>query len=209
MKISSGVYYLLFVALLIGSLAIYFKLERDKKMENPEITDMAIEPDILMSISDRSLQDNKAFVAIDYLEDAIKTMKLLEKNGDSVSIAAIEVAIYDLEVVEGHIKAEDINEDLMYEAFADAMNSLAYASLRVSEQFIEEGKKEESKIAINYALEHLQNSIRFARGEQKEAEIKIASQLQDIIEGHLENDISHIDEVMARIDSVVEAHVIQ
>ncbi|WP_425390594.1 hypothetical protein [Ekhidna sp.] len=209
MKISKGVYYFLFAATVIGSMAIYFKYEREQKLKNPQLTDVAIEPDLLMSTADRSFQDNKSFAAIDYLEDAIKTMKLLEKDGDSVSRTAIEIAISDLQAVERHIKAEDINEDLMYEAFADAMNSLAFASLRVSEQFIKEGKMEEARVTINHAMDHLQNSIYFARGEQKEDEIKIAGHLQRLIDKHLENDISQIDMVMSEIDSVIKAHVIE
>lgn len=209
MKLSKGFYYFLFSVVVIGSAVIYFKIQRDKKLENPNLTDLATEPDLLMSTADRTLQDHKSKTAIKFLEDAIKMMKLLEEDGDSISTGAIEVAISDLEIVEGHIKAEDINEDLMYEAFADAMNSLAFASLRVSEQFIREGKKEEARITINYAMDHLQNSIRFAKGQQKEDEIRIASHLQRLIDDHLESDISQIDRVMAEIDSVVKAHVIE
>ncbi|MEO1255225.1 MAG: hypothetical protein AAFY41_10125, partial [Bacteroidota bacterium] len=196
-------------ALVIGSMILYFEIQRDKKLENPQLSDLAVEPDLFMSTADRNFQDNKASKAIDFLENAIKTMKLLERDGDSISTSAIEVAIRDLEVVENHIKAEDINEDLMYEAFADAMNSLAFASLRVSEQFIKEGKMEEARVTINHSMDHLQNSIRFARGQQKEDEIRIAGHLQRIIEDHLEDNISEIDVVMAEIDSVVQAHVIQ
>ena len=58
-------------------------------------------------------------------------------------------------------------------------------------------------------MDHLQNSIFFARGEQKEDEIKIAGHLQRLIENHLESDISEIDLVMAEIDSVIKAHVIK
>lgn len=204
-----GFYYFLFAAVVIGSMVIYFKIERDAKLENPNLTDLATEPDLLMSTADRTLQDHKSLTAINFLEDAIKMMKLLEKDGDSISTGAIEIAIKDLEIVEAHIKAEDINEDLMYEAFADAMNSLAFASLRVSEQFIKEGREEEAKVTIDHAMDHLQNSIYFARGEQKEDEIRIAAHLQDLIENHLENDISEIDLVMAQIDSVIKAHVIK
>ncbi len=209
MKISKGVYYFLFAVVVIGSLLVYFKIKRDYKLANPNLTDLATEPDLLMNTADRTLQDRKSMTAIKFLEDAIKMMKILEKDGDSISTQAIEVAIYDLEVVEAHIKAEDINEDLMYEAFADAMNSLAFASLRVSEQFIREGKNEEARVTINHAMDHLQNSIRFAKGQQKEDEIKIAGHLQRLIDQHLDSDISQIDKVMAEIDSVIKAHVIQ
>ncbi|WP_462251581.1 hypothetical protein [Ekhidna sp.] len=209
MKMNKGFVYLIFAAVVIGSMVIYFKIERERKLENPNLTDLATEPDLLMNTADRTLQDHKSLTAIKFLEDAIKMMKILEKDGDSISTQAIEVAIYDLEVVEGHIKAEDINEDLMYEAFADAMNSLAFASLRVSEQFIREGKNEEARVTINHAMDHLQNSIRFAKGKQKEDEIKIAGHLQRLIDNHLDNDISQIDKVMAEIDSVVKAHVIE
>ena len=204
-----GLYYFIFVVTTVGGLMLYFKFQREKKMENPNLTDLAVEPDLLMSTADRNFQDKKEIKTIKFLEDAITTMKILEKDGDSVSTAAIEVAIHDLQVVEDHIKSDDINADFMYEAFADAMNSMAFASLRVSEQFIKEGKNEEAKVTIDHAMDHLQNSIRFARGEQKESEIRIAGHLQRLIENHWESDISKIDEVMAEIDSVVKAHVIQ
>ncbi|MDE0471481.1 MAG: hypothetical protein OXH57_06040 [Ekhidna sp.] len=204
-----GFYYFLFVMVVSGGLVLYYKIERDEKMKNPNLTDLAVEPDLLMSTADRNFHDYKDLTAIKFLEDAITTMKILEKDGDSVSIEAIEIAIHDLKVVEEHIKSEDINDDFMYEAFADAMNSMAYASLRFSEKFIKEGKNEEAKVTIDHAMDHLQNSIRFARGEQKEDEIRIAGHLQRIIENHWENDISQIDVVMVEIDSVVKAHVIQ
>lgn len=206
---TKGFYYFLFAAVVIGSMVTFFKIQREFKLENPNLTDLATEPDLLMNTADRTLQDHKSGTAIKFLEDAIQMMKLLEKDGDSISTQAIEIAILDLEVVESHIKAEDINNDLMYEAFADAMNSLAFASLRISEQFIREGKNEEARVTINHAMDHLQNSIRFARGDQKEDEIRIASHLQDLIDQHLENDISQIDLVMIEIDSVVKAHVIK
>ncbi len=209
MNFNKGIYYFLFVAIIITSLVTYFTIQRNIKLKNPQLSDLATDPDLFMSNADRNLQDHKSLTAIDFLEDAIETMKLLEQNGDTVSIAAIEVAIQDLEIVETHIKAEDINNDLMYKAFADAMNSLAYASLRVSEQFIREGRMEEAKITITHAMDHLQNSIHFARGQQKDDGIKIAGHLQRIIKNHLENDISKIDVVMVEIDSVVKAHVIQ
>lgn len=208
MKVKN-IYYALFLVIVLVSIFAYFKLEREKKKENPTITDLALEPDLLINTADRSLHDHKKLAAIAFLDDAIEMMKLLEKDGDEVSMQAIEVAIGDLEIVEDHIKAEDINDDLMYEAFADAMNSLAFASLRVSEKLIKEGKMKEADITLEHAMDHLQNSIRFARGEQKEEELVIVAHLQKIMEEHLQNDISQIDQVMAEIDSVVKAHVIK
>ncbi len=208
MKVKN-IYYALFLVIVLVSIFAYFKLEREKKKENPTITDLALEPDLLINTADRSLHDHKKLAAIAFLDDAIEMMKLLEKDGDEVSMQAIEVAIGDLEIVEDHIKAEDINDDLMYEAFADAMNSLAFASLRVSEKLINEGKMKEADITLEHAMDHLQNSIRFARGEQKEEELLIVAHLQKIMEEHLQNDISQIDQVMAEIDSVVKAHVIK
>ncbi|MFK7951818.1 MAG: hypothetical protein AB8B73_03155 [Ekhidna sp.] len=208
MKVKN-IYYALFLVIIFVSIFFYFKIDREKKKENPTITDLALEPDVLINTADRSLHDHKKLAAIAFLDDAIEMMKLLEKDGDEVSMNAIELAISDLEIVEDHIKAEDINDDLMYEAFADAMNSLAFASLRVSEKLIKEGKLEEADITLEHAMDHLQNSIRFARGEQKEDELVIVAHLQEIMDNHLQNDISKIDEVMAEIDSVVQAHVIK
>ncbi len=206
---SRNIYYFLFLAVIMTVTIVYLKLDRARKEEHPQINDLAVEPDLLIKSADRYLHDHKRLTAIEFLEDAIALMKLLERDGDSVSLGAIEVAIHDLEVVEGHIKAEDINDDLMFEAFADAMNSLAFASLRVAENLIKEGKQKEAEKTLRYAMEHLQNSIKYARGDQKEEEMKIAHELDNIIENHLQNDLSVIDEVMAEIDSVVKAHVIK
>ena len=202
-------YYVIFLAVILIGIFIYTRVDRKMKEENPQITELAVEPDLLINSADRYLHDHKRLTAVEFLEDAIALMKLLEKDGDSVSMKAIEVAIHDLEIVEDHIKAEDINDDMMYEAFADAMNSLAYASLRVSEELIKQGKTEDADKSLHFAIEHLQNSIKYARGDQKEEEIKIAHELQQIIDNHLQGDISLIDEVMAEIDSVVQAHVIK
>lgn len=203
-----NIYYILFLVVILTAIVVYLKITREKNEEHPQITELAVEPDLLINSADRYLHDHKRLAAIEFLEDAIELMKLLEKDGDDVSMQAIEVAIHDLEAIEQHIKAEDVNDDLMYEAFADAMNSLAFASLRVSEELIKEGKAEEADKTLHYAMEHLQNSIKYARGDQKEEEMKIASHLNEIIEEHLQNDISRIDQVMAEIDSVVQAHVI-
>ena len=206
---TKNIYYALFLIVIIVSIFVYFKIDREEKKKNPTITDLAVEPDLLINTADSYLRNHKKLAAVKFLEDAIEMMKLLEKDGDEVSNEAIEVAIQDLEIVEGHIKADDINNDLMYEAFADAMNSLAYASLRVSEKLIKEGKLKEADITLKHAMDHLQNSIRFARGKQKEEELIIVAHLQRIIEDHLQDDISEIDQVMAEIDSVVKAHVIK
>ncbi len=206
---TKNIYYILFLVVILTAIIVYLKIARERNEEHPQITELAVEPDLLINSADRYLHDHKRLAAIEFLEDAIALMKLLEKDGDDVSLRAIEVAIHDLEAIEAHIKAEDVNDDLMYEAFADAMNSLAFASLRVSEQLIKEGKDEEADKTLHYAMEHLQNSIKYARGDQKEEEMKIAAHLNRIIEEHLQDDISVIDEVMAEIDSVVQAHVIK
>ncbi len=208
-KMNKGFYYFLFVAAIVGGMMFYFKVQRVKKMKNPNLTDLAVEPDLLMGTADRNFQDNKEINAIKFLDEAIATMKILKQDGDSVSFSAIEVAIRDLQIVEDHITAEDIDEDLMYEAFADAMNSMAFASLRISEVYVKEGKNEEAKITIDHAIDHLQSAIHFAKGKQKKEEIKLAGHLQRLIENHWESDISQIDNVMVEIDSVVKAHIIQ
>lgn len=206
---STNIYYLLFLIVIVTGIIVYIKVDRENKKKNPQITELAVEPDLLISSADRHLHDHKTLASIEFLEEAIALMKLLEKDGDDVSLQAIEVAIHDLEAVEAHIKADDVNDDLMYEAFADAMNSLAFASLRVAETLLKEGKEEEADKTLHYAMDHLQNSIRYARGDQKQAEIEIASHLKRILDNHLQNDLSVIDEVMAEIDSVVQAHVIK
>lgn len=202
-------YYFVFAVVVVAFSMIFFSIEREANKKNPALTEIATEPDILITSADHYLQDDKRLTAISFLEDAISTMRLLEKNGDSVSNLAIEHAIRDLKVVEEHIKSDDIDNVFMYDAYSDAMNSLAYASLRISENLIEQGEEAKAEKTLNYAMIHLQNSIKYAKGGQKEDEIKIAQQLKDIITNHRESDVFRIEEVMREIDSVVQHHVIK
>lgn len=202
-------YYFVFAVAVVAFSMIFFSIKRESNKKNPALTEIATEPDILITSADHYLQEDKRLTAISFLEDAISTMRLLEKNGDSVSNLAIEHAIRDLKVVEDHIKLDDIDNSFMYDAYADAMNSLAYASLRISENLIEQGEEAKAEKTLNYAMIHLQNSIKYAKGGQKEDEIKIAQQLKDIITNHRESDVFRIEEVMREIDSVVQHHVIK
>ena len=209
MKSNKNIYYFIFLIIIVLGILIYVRVDRENQKKHPQIAELALEPDILINTADRYLHDHKRLTAVEFLEDAIKMMEILKVESDNVELEAIEVAIHDLKVVEKHIKADDINDDIMYEAFADAMNSLAYASLRAAENFIVLGKKEQAEITLKHSIEHIHNSIKYARGDQKEEEIKIMQELTDIVEHHTRNDIYRIEHVMTEIDSVVRAHIIK
>ncbi len=110
------IYYVVLMLVMVGGAIGYFKMQREIQKENPQITELAVEPDLLITSADRYLHDHKRRTSIEFLEEAIELMRLFEQTGDSLSNQAIEVAIGDLQAVEDHIKAEDINDELMYEA---------------------------------------------------------------------------------------------
>ena len=62
-----GFYYFLFVMVVSLGMVLYFQFERERKMKNPNLTDLAVEPDLLMSTADRNFHDYKDLTAIKFL----------------------------------------------------------------------------------------------------------------------------------------------
>ena len=122
---------IIFVLLLGVKYSYYDRKEQEK---HPSVNDIAIRPDDMLRNAMHYYRDyGQHLTAIDYINRAILTMRIIEKDMDSTSNYIIETTITDLESLLVEFKEEHVDEVHMEHAFANAMNSLAI--LRISARF--------------------------------------------------------------------------
>lgn len=190
--------------LILGVKYSYYDEKEQEK--HPSINEIAIRPDDLLRNAVHYYRDyGQRLTAIDNIERAIKAMSIIEKDMDSTSNYIIENTITDLESLIVEFEEKHVDEIHMEHAFANAMNSLAFAQLRISERYLEQGLKEEASIATKYALKHLLSAVYFSEGAELEAELHIMEMIKEL---DLEENLND-PEVRKKIHSaVVELDVI-
>ena len=130
--------------------------------------------------------------ALEHIDNAIVVMRETEALLDEESVAFIESAIADLYKVERTLKTGLVSEEENNYVFAKALNSLAYAYLRLSENAIEEDDQLAALSALAIAVKQLDHSLRFATGDLFRAEGELMTTLADLQEqGELDLDQLH------------------
>lgn len=194
--------YLVLIAVIIGFIGIIYWLTVDK--EHPSITNVSIKPDELLEYASEDIRKNYYGTSLVHIQKAINMMRLLEKDADSMSIIAIEKAIVDLEIIEKEIAKKNIDEDQIYQAFVNALNSLAFAELRISEEYTKIGKEKEAGYAMGYAIRHLQTARHFAKGEEKNLEEKVYLEIDSLMNSGIKDSeafISELNRIILEIDT--------
>jgi hypothetical protein len=117
--------------------------------------------------------------ALEHVDNAIRTMREAEEVLDPEANAYIEMALNKIkrELVSGFIFEDDVNL-----TFARALNSLAYAYMRVSEDALAEDKQTEALGALTVAVMQLDYSMLFATGQLFEKESIIMASLAAMLE---------------------------
>lgn len=205
MKFANFILVTLLILLVILSLKLYQE-NIEMRKAHPSTSDFAVQPDIYIENAQRDL--NKHFYKTSQrdIAKAINSMRLIEIDLDSISTAAVEKAIENLEIVELQIENREMDQELINKVFSDALNSLAYAQLRVSEQLVGEGSTEEARYALKYAIEHLKNAMRFSTKEKKEIEIQVYRAIDSIIENDLMHESilkSTVDKLLLEMDTTI------
>jgi hypothetical protein len=120
--------------------------------------------------------------ALEHVDNAIRTMREAEEVLDPEANAYIEMAINDLNKIKRELVSGFIFEDDVNLTFARALNSLAYAYMRVSEDALAEDKQTEALGALTVAVMQLDYSMLFATGQLFEKESIIMASLAAMLE---------------------------
>jgi len=115
------------------------------------------------------------------MDEAIMAMKIIEPYADSIAVDHIEKAILDLTHVELEIKADSLNMQDLNHAFFNALNSIAYANLTISEKNLDNGEHYKAMRLLNASFREMISSIKFADTLQRQQEDKVIKDVRHIL----------------------------
>lgn len=121
--------------------------------------------------------------AIQELDDAMMQMRVIEQYTDSSSIAHINQAVEDLEMVEKEIRSDSLQVDDLNRAFFNALNSIAFACMRISENNLDKGEQFKAMQFMNATFAEMIASLKYVDDQElKTKEEKVISHVREIIE---------------------------
>lgn len=199
--------YFLFMIAILGSVSlIAFMIIGGHDDEHPALNDSTLKTDYLLKYAKEDLSKHYYETSLYHIEKAIEVMQLMERDVDSESDRAIETAIKDLRQIEKKILSNQLSYEEVNFVFAKALNSVAYAHLRLSEEFSEEGKHEEAANALKLSINHLENSMLFSTGKYKNLEYNVFLEIDSLIkleETNPEKFMTMVKDVILEVDTAL------
>ena len=160
------------------------------------------------TIADFHLDNSRAYLIRDYdyqrsheqLDKAIEAMRELEKKLDDEGKEIIEKSISDLQIIAREIEEKALVKADMNVAYAEALNALTFAEIKISEHLLELDASQDAIIELKYGMLHLRNALKYAQDEElKNFEMHIYEELDSLIAN---KSLSH-DEMKARLDQML------
>jgi hypothetical protein len=173
------------LAMYAGTQLLELKSEQDATTSQIEI------PANMLMYAKEDVKKSYYSTAFEHVENAIRTMRQAERVLDDESQDYIEVAIDELHKIERELNSGYLFEEDLNLIFANSLNSLAYAYMRVTEKALEEENQEKARNALSVAVKQLDYSTRFASGQLFESENAIMKSLAEM----LNNDGLKMEEV--------------
>ncbi|SMD33250.1 hypothetical protein SAMN04488029_1588 [Reichenbachiella faecimaris] len=152
-------------------------------IHNELTIDLAMEPVKHLSDARHLIVNGDYKHAIQELDDAMMKMRVIEQYTDSSSIAFMEQAVEDLELVEKEMRMDNLEEDDLNRAFFNALNSIAYACMTISENNLDKGEKYRAMQFMNATFAEMIASLKFVEDEHlKHKEEKVIAHVREIID---------------------------
>lgn len=150
---------------------------------------------------------NKSYQA---LEDAITAMKIVEHHADSIAAEHIDQAIADLRLVEDEIAHDSVVVADLNRAFFNALNSIAYANVKIAEESLDRGEKYAAMSYMNTSFTEMITSLKFATtDDQKEMENQVIDDIRGILKKLKATDYQYrfnYDSLNKEIEELIEPH---
>ncbi|XOV93388.1 MAG: hypothetical protein ACFHWX_01505 [Bacteroidota bacterium] len=199
MKSKLPFYIVLLLLIFSGVFAAhYYQLAKEK--EHPGTTDLSLEADLHLNNSRLYIKERSIERSLYHLNSAIHSIELVEEFSDSLSIEELEHAAWDLKKVRTELENGMVNYDHINHAFIIALNTVAAAQLRLSEQYLLHGKNDDAGYAIKYANEHIHNALKYANDGEINDELKAYRHIDSLV--HTKLDSSRIFEIEQAITEI-------
>ncbi|MEO9966434.1 MAG: hypothetical protein ABJF11_11630 [Reichenbachiella sp.] len=132
----------------------------------------------------RHLIVNKDFNgAIKEMDDAMMQMRVIERYADSSSVAHIERAVQDLEIVEDEIRSDSLVVEDLNKAFFNALNSIAHVCMTLSENNLDQGERFKAMRFMNATFAEMIASLKFVNTDElRHKEEKVIGHVREIID---------------------------
>lgn len=198
--------YFVFLGTLLGILWIISNFQKNYEFNNPTTSELAIRPDYMILNATHYFKEHQILTSIDFINKAINAMRIIESELDAESIEALEEAIEDLNLLKRKFENENLDGEHMKHAFFNALNSLAFAQIRISENYHAKGAIEKSSDALAYAMNHIENAMKFAEDEDMVMEHHLYNAIDSLRNiKSISNDqlIRELDQLMAEMDDVM------
>jgi hypothetical protein len=168
----------------------------------------AMEPVRHLSDARHSIVNDDFNRAVYELDEAIMEMRIIEQYADSSSVAHIEQAIEDLEIVEMEIKSDSLVLLDLNKAFFNALNSIAFACMTISENNLDQGEKYKAMRFMNATFAEMIASLKFVNSQEvKEKEEKVIEHVREILDKMKESDFTYkfnYDTINHELEELIE-----
>jgi len=153
-------------------------------MFHDELTiDRAMEPVKHLSDARHLIVNGNYNGAIKELDDAMMQMRIIEQYTDSSSIAHMNQAVENLELVEFEIRSDSLQVEDLNRAFFNALNSIAFACMRISENNLDKGEDFKAMQFMNATFAEMIASLKYVEDEDiKHKEEKVIAHVREILE---------------------------
>lgn len=193
----------LFVAFALGSLHLY-----DTYHEGHLTVERAMAPMQHLSNARHLIISSDYHGSIKEIDYAIMAMRIIEHGVDSVAAEHLETAIADLKLVEIEIRDDSVVVADLNKAFFNALNSIAYANLTISEESLENGEKYKAMSLMNASFAEMIRSLRFASSEKSiELENKAIEDIKTVLQKLKDSDYTYqfsFDSLNREIEELIE-----
>lgn len=146
--------------------------------------------------------------AIKELDNAMMKMRVIEKYSDSSSVAHIEQAVLDLEIVEDEIAKDSLVINDLNRAFFNALNSIAHACMTISEDNLDKGEKYKSMRFMNATFAEMIASLKFVNSEElRHKEEKVIAHVRQILDKMEETEYTYkfdYDAINHELEELIE-----
>ena len=116
------------------------------------------------------------------MDEAIIQMKIIQQYADGSSVAHIGKAIKDLQVVEIEMQGDSLVLADLNSAFFNALNSIAYACMIISENNLDQGEKYKSMRFMNTTFVNMIASLKYVGSDSlKHKEEKVIAHVREIV----------------------------
>jgi hypothetical protein len=144
-----------------------------------------------------------------HMREALRSLEYLRDNATSASKKHLTTGLNALKRVESSMDSGFFSSDSLNKSSVIALNALIYYEIESAKKFIKEDKRPQAMKALELAISNLRNALDFAKGNKKEYEVQIFSDINSITSNYYaeeEEMIKTLDGILLELEDLEVAY---